>query len=148
MVLPPDAYEEGRRRARYHLQIQRDAIPEKVLTPGAHSLTGVVVQVFRGDRTIYVGDRVGFNIQVARDSDSLPCGPTIWADLDRLRSCAVVEAFLSGEPPQLALEMNQFELLSESSKRPSMTVADREFNDSLALLALGGIWRKWFGSKR
>lgn len=148
MALPPSAYAEARARARYHLQLQIDSLPESVNTPGITTIRGTVTRIFRGDRALRPGDTVQFQIGVARAGDDIPCGPTIWADLDRLRSAPVLEAFLSGDPPSLTLERDQFELLSESSERPLMPDDSAQGIESAVLSVISQIGRKLLGSLR
>ena len=143
-MLPPHVYEDARRTAPFHLQVVRGELTP-FATPSTVSICARVERVLRGNG-IVPGDEVLFELPVARRNDSLPVGPTIWADYDALVRCQVLELFLEGIPPSVVLARGQFMLLEQLTADPVLNAgsATRSGTGSFWYL-LGRIWQRLRG---
>lgn len=101
-VLAPEYYEEARRSAVHHVQIQIDRVGSPSGGMGACDVRGKVVRVFRGD--LALGARLRFDVS-CYDYGTIPAGPTLWTDYDALSDAKYLEAFMSGDAsPRIALD--------------------------------------------
>jgi len=119
-MLQPEHYWMARHEARFHVQVEvLSAVPVE-RTPGPMPIGAHVVQVFRSDGTLAVGDPVRFKEQVTRAGDELPCGGMIWKAHDDVLSARYLEVFLDGDPPNCAIPLCQSEVLAAPTARPRM----------------------------
>jgi hypothetical protein len=56
------------------------------------------VQIFRGDSSLSIGDKLTFHVNVRRHADRIPFGP-IYMRYEALRQARYMETFLDGTPP-------------------------------------------------
>ena len=101
-VLAPEYYEEARRSAPNHVQIEIEDVDSPSGGMGACSVEGKVVKVFRGD--LAPGAELTFDV-ACYDYGAIPSGPTLWTDYDALSEAKYLEAFMSADPqPRIALD--------------------------------------------
>ncbi len=146
-VLAPEYYEEARRSAPNHVQIEIDDVSGPSGGMGACAVKGKVVRVFRGD--LASGTRLRFDVS-CYDYGKIPSGPTLWTDYDALGDAKYLEAFMSGDAaPKIALD--QVEIILEPRDVPycdsnslycesSVDAAAREESCG----AVGRVWN-WLG---
>lgn len=101
-VLAPEYYEEARRSAPNHVQIEIDDVASPSGGMGACSVEGRIVRVFKGD--LAPGAELHFDVS-CYDYGTIPSGPTLWTDYDALNDAKYLEAFMSGDvSPRIALD--------------------------------------------
>lgn len=113
-VLAPEYYEEARRSAPNHLQIEIDDVASPGGGMGPCDVEGRVVKVFKGD--LVPGAKLEFEVS-CYDYGVIPSGPTLWTDYDALSEAKYLEAFMSADPkPRIALD--QVEIILEPRDQP------------------------------
>jgi hypothetical protein len=119
-MLHADRYLMARHEARHHVTVE--VLSAKLLdpTPGSVRVEGRVVEVFRTDGTLRVGDSVTFVEAVTHPGDEIPCGGTRWKGHDDVISARFIEAFLEGEPPACAVTLWQSEFVPPPTGNPRM----------------------------
>lgn len=147
-VLAPEYYEEARRSAPNHVQIEIDDVSGPRGGMGACDVKGKIVRVFKGD--LAPGAKLRFDVS-CYDYGAIPSGPTLWTDYDALSDAKYLEAFMSGDTkPRIALD--QVEIILEPRDQPycdsnslycESTVDAAAREESCG--AVGRIWR-WLGA--
>ena len=113
-VLAPEYYEEARRSAPNHVQIEIDDVSSPSGGMGPCHVKGKVVRVFKGD--LAPGAGLTFDVS-CYDYGTIPAGPTLWTDYDALNDAKYLEAFMSGDArPKIALD--QVEIILEPRDTP------------------------------
>jgi hypothetical protein len=113
-VLAPEYYEEARRSAPNHLQIEITDVSSPSGGMGACQVEGKIVRVFKGD--LAPGAKLKFDVS-CYDYGTIPSGPTLWTDYDALVDAKFLEAFMSGDAsPKIALD--QVEIILEPRDEP------------------------------
>jgi hypothetical protein len=79
-----------------------------------------VVRVFRGGAIIREGATIRFRIAVTVPGDEIPAGGIIWKPYKDVLEGRYLEAFLDGDPPDLAIALSQSEFIAEPTLRPVM----------------------------
>lgn len=118
-VMPPAVYEQARDDAPYHVQVAVRSVAVADQTPGACTVSGEVVRIFRdtGGR-LAVGEPVTFSVSCTRAGDRVPIGGVLWTDAARLSAARFVEAFLLGVPPDLSVALYQSRIIEAPSETP------------------------------
>ena len=106
-MLPPGFFMEARQMAEHFVQA-------RVLDWDGR-LSVRVTQVFRGG--LRRGDRLSLTVNIASDRSLQLGDPTLWSRLGAVRSARFLEAFLSGEPPDVVCD--QIKYLRHGWWRPS-----------------------------
>jgi len=125
MAVPLAGHLQARKKARFHVQAKIEKIPTDIQTPAQVLVEGTVVQVFRSDGSLGLGDRVGFLVWVCREGDHVPLGP-VCGFLDRLASATHIEAYLNGAPPRCEVALDEWLPLETASDEPRLTVEELE----------------------
>ncbi len=113
-VLAPEYYEQARRSAANHVQIDIEDVDEPGGGMGDCVVTGKVAKVFRGD--LMPGAEIAFSV-ACYDYGDMPVGGTLWTDMDALSDAKVLEAFMTAGPkPRILLD--QVEIVPEARDRP------------------------------
>lgn len=113
-VLAPEYYEEARRSAPNHVQIEIEDVSGPSGGMGACDVEGKVVTVFKGD--LAPGAKLRFDV-ACYDYGTIPSGPTLWTDYDALDEAKYLEAFMSADAkPKIALD--QVEIILEPRDTP------------------------------
>ena len=113
-VLAPEFYEEARRSAASHLQIEIEEVSGPGGGMGDCMVEGKAVKIFKGG--VEPGQPMRFTIS-CYDYGSIPDGATLWTDYDALKEAHYIEAFMSGGPnPRIALD--QVEIILAPRDRP------------------------------
>ncbi len=113
-VLAPEYYEEARRSAPNHVQIEIDDVSSPSGGMGPCHVEGKIVRVFKGD--LAPGAKLTFDVS-CYDYGTIPAGPTLWTDYDALNDAKYLEAFMSGDArPKIALD--QVEIIIEPRDVP------------------------------
>jgi len=113
-VLAPEFYEEARRSAPNHLQIEIKDVSSPSGGMGPCKVEGEVVRVFKGD--LAPGAKLKFEVS-CYDYGTIPSGPTLWTDYDALVDAKFLEAFMSADAsPRIALD--QVEIVLEPRDAP------------------------------
>ena len=113
-VLAPEFYEEARRSAASHVQIEIEDLSGPSGGMGDCRVTGKIARVFKGD--LVPGARLDFTIS-CYDYGSIPDSPTLWTDYDALKEARYVEAFMTGgRMPRITLD--QVEIILEPRDQP------------------------------
>jgi len=141
MAVPLAGHLQARKNARFHVQVKIGKIPTDIQTPAQVLVEGVVVQVFRSDGSLGLGDRVGFLVWVCREGDHVPLGP-VCGFLDRLASATHIEVYLNGAPPRCEVALDEWLPLETASDEPRLTVEDLERQIREARKRKRGWW--WF----
>ena len=121
MAMPPEAYEESRRTAKYHMQV---AVRDRDLEwtkPERLSMRCRVHKVFRGDAAVFAGDTVCFSVAVHRGH--FPAGGDMWLSWDDYLAVKFFEVFLDGSPPDCHAARSQWFRIEALSDRPQIDVA-------------------------
>ena len=118
MVMPPFAYMEAKRSARYHVQVQVEeldpqdvwGIPASLRPADLHFIRGRVVRLFRTEGGLERGSPVVVKLRIVvhaapQTGDRLAVGNNVWTTPERLRALRYFEAFLNGEDPTDELEI-------------------------------------------
>ncbi len=119
-VLPPGAYEEARRTAEHHVQVELDRVkgPGVFTRFGACFAKGEVVTVFRG--SLSVGDRAWFPVDCVKANAEPPPGPQLWVAMRALRAAPFVEVYLNSDADgDLRVATWQIALLNAASPEPA-----------------------------
>ena len=114
-MLQADFYLMARHEARFHVRVEVLSVKPVEHTPGPMPLEARVVEVYRTDGTLKVGDRVTFAEYVTRAGDEIPDGGIRWKGHDEVMSARYLEAFLNGEPPACEVALSQSVVLSAST---------------------------------
>lgn len=142
-VLAPEFYEEARRSAPNHVQIEIEDVSGPSGGMGPCEVEGRVVNVFRG--TLTPGARLDFTVS-CYDYGEIPAGPTLWTDYDALKDAKYLEAFMSADAqPRIALD--QVEIIMSPRDRPycdSETLYCESVGVSSKAADCDGGWR-WLG---
>ena len=110
---------KARLTARFHVQVELTRVPQDFQTPAAILVEGRVVQIFRGDSSLSVGDKLIFDIHVFRKGDKLPCGPSFML-YDKFIATRYVEVFLNGIPPRCNVPLDNCIMLSRPTPTPQL----------------------------
>jgi hypothetical protein len=129
MVLPSTRYDQARRDATFHVQVELNEISSTADTPGEISVCAKVVQIFRARKPLRRGEAVKFGVAVNRPGDELPAGGTLWIDYDNLASHCFLEVFLNGDPPNCTVALWQYQLIDSPSKEPTMGASKDPYTD-------------------
>ncbi|MBM4068160.1 MAG: hypothetical protein FJ271_04355 [Planctomycetes bacterium] len=137
----------ARHEATYHVTVEVSSAALLGRTPGLVRVEGRVVELFRTDGRLRVGDPVTFVEAVTRPGDEIPCGGTRWKGCDEVLAAGFIEAFLDGEPPDCAVALWQSEVVPSPTAVPRMQgrfplVALRE--QKRRALAERGRWGSWW----
>lgn len=113
-ALAPEYYEEARRSAANHVQIEITDVDGPSGGMGPCAVEGTVVRTFRGQ--LGVGTPLAFAVS-CYDYGSIPDGATLWTDYDALSEASYLEAFMSGDvTPRIVLD--QVEIILEPRDTP------------------------------
>jgi hypothetical protein len=113
-VLAPEYYEEARRTAPNHVQIELKSVAGPDGGLGACAVEGVVIRSFRG--TLAPDEAISFAVS-CYDYGEIPAGGTLWTDYDALKVARYLEAFMSDDrPPRILLD--QVEIILAPRDRP------------------------------
>lgn len=109
-VLPPEAYERARAQAPHVvvLTVRRVDWNGGLRGAGHCRIVGTVKAVERGSH-YRVGGPIEVKVPCARRGASIPAGPVLWKDPDRLKRSRTGRAYMS-EPGELA--RSQYEVLN------------------------------------
>lgn len=123
-VLPPEAYEEARRNATWHVQVAIDKVDVPAKTPGTCEVHGKVVRIFR-DKTgkLKKGATWTLGVSCRKPGDDIPDGPVKWKSVAAVKGAKVIEAFANptkNEVPRIARWQSQ--LLKAATDKPVMKV--------------------------
>ena len=110
---------KARLAARFHVQVELTRVPQGFQTPAAIPVEGRVLQIFRGDSSLSLGDELIFDVRVCRESDTLPFGPSFML-YDRFISTRYMEVFLNGIPPRCNVPLNNCTILSTPTGTPQL----------------------------
>lgn len=124
MSIDPRLIEEGKKQARFHLQVEvihdtwaseRDFYPGTILN---FRVRGIVKRIFKGDAALDIGDEVIFRLSVSKDLFLGTVSIRPW-EMDKAR---FIEVFLDGEPPDCAVVMEGYSLIDELTDTPTEDV--------------------------
>jgi hypothetical protein len=119
------------RDARYHVQVRVIGVPyvRPVLERGygPASVKGEIVNVFRGDEDLKIGDKVKFSANCHTDEKNRPLGGYCGYRLDEFEKVEFFEVFLNGAPPhcQLAHEGSTY-IIEATSITPKCDIPTEE----------------------
>ncbi len=123
-MLPLHRYEQARRDAEFHVQVQIQNVQDNVQTPGQARVDAKVVRTFRGEPSLKPGDDVRFMVSVLTGNENLehvPIGGTIWTNYQELQAAEYLEVFLDGLPPECAIALWQQAIIKAPTDSPTMT---------------------------
>ena len=106
-MLPPEAYLEVRKTARYHLHLEILTVSLPASTPGMARVIARVETILRGDDSLSRGSRIAIELGIARKGDPLPESPDIWILIEKVKPGLWLEAYLNGEPPNYLIVSSQ-----------------------------------------
>lgn len=113
-VLAPEYYEEARRSAPNHVQIEILDVASPSGGMGLCSVEGKIARAFKGD--LAPGAELRFDVS-CYDYGNIPSGPTLWTDYDALSEAKYLEAFMSADAePKIALD--QVEIILKPRDTP------------------------------
>lgn len=97
-VLPPETYQEARRSADHHVQMDISTMRAPRTTPGVCKIEGQVVQVFRSrEATLKPGMALSFSVDCLRAGDRPGVGGVLWGSVADLSTARYVEVYLNGK---------------------------------------------------
>lgn len=120
-MLPLSHYEQARRDAEFHVQVEIRHVQRNVATPGQARVDANVIRIFRGQHALKLGDAVRFVVSVLTGNESLdnvPIGGTIWTNYNNLPATRFLEVFLDGLPPECAVALWQLSIIDSLSDLP------------------------------
>lgn len=95
-VMPPQVYQEARDTAMFHVQVKIVNVTGPATTPGACTVSGKVVRLFRNKPgTLKQGDTLNFTVSCTRPGDPVVVGGTLWTDFHSLMQAKYLEVFLN-----------------------------------------------------
>lgn len=98
-MLPPEVYLRGRRKARYHVQVEIESVAPKAERSYTTRVHARVRTVFKSDGTVGEGTLVEFDLWVVDSWDDISTGPVWFLLADTVKPQKLLEVFLVGEPP-------------------------------------------------
>lgn len=111
-------YEQARRDAEFHVQVEIRHVQRNVATPGQACVDADVIRIFRGQHALKLGDAVRFVVSVLTGNESLddvPIGGTIWTNYNNLQEARYLEVFLDGLPRECAVALWQLAIIDSPS---------------------------------
>jgi len=120
-MLPPQEYEKARKKARYHLQVSVEYVPDNVKMPCENlSIEGKIVCIFRGRRSMRIGDSVQFDVAVQGEPYIIMSSGILWLNYSNLLQANYMEVFLNGKPPSCSIALYQYKLIEAPTKDPTL----------------------------
>lgn len=116
---------QARRDARFHVQLEIDAVGDPPRDAGPVTIRGHVIRVFRGEGRLPSGSPLEVGVLACRGDVHVPPG-LAYLSYDALVQARYIEAFLDGEPPHCSVALDECQLVDAPSEVPVMTVAELE----------------------
>ncbi|MEG4590048.1 hypothetical protein QUA54_33255 [Microcoleus sp. MOSTC5] len=99
-----------------------DHVPNNVTMPCENlCIKGKVVCIFRGRRSIRIGDSVEFDVAVEGEPYILRTSGILWLNYSNLLQANYMEVFLNGKPPNCSIALYQYELIEAPTKNPTLS---------------------------
>ena len=117
---------KARLSARFHVQLELTRVPQEFQTPAAIPVEGRVLQIFRSDSSLSLGDKLIFEVHICRRGDEIPLGPS-FMQYENFLSMRYMEAFLNGVPPRCNVPLDNCTMLSAPTRTPQLPASRREY---------------------
>lgn len=142
-MLHPWRYEEARRQATFHGQVQILNVEMTERTPAHVRVDAEIRRKFRGIASFRVGVVISFNVSVLRGDEPvqiIPIGGTRWTNYGDLLRAKYLEVFLDGEPPNCQVALWQSAIIAELTSQPTLDRGKRV--ESAPRRMLEWFWRR------
>ncbi len=125
MAIPLAQRRDALERATCHVQVALCDIPTSFDKPfGELFVNGKVVQIFKSDANLRIGDMVQFSVPVVnRSEEEFPFGGQMFW-FDELQNARYLEVCLNGETQQYQTALDLHALISEPSNSPVIHFED------------------------
>lgn len=120
-MLAPESYEQARKNALLHIQIELDPIDLKIEERELNfSITGKIVRIFRGNQICQLEKFINFDIAVCSSDAPVLMSGILWLNYSDLLDRKYLEVYLDGKPPNCSVALFQYKSIEAPTEQPVM----------------------------
>ena len=127
-MLAPESYEQARKNALLHLQIELDPIDRQIEERELNfPITGKIVRIFRGNQICQLEEFINFDVAVCSPDAPVLMSGIWWLKYSDLLDRKYLEVYLDGKPPNFSVALWQNESIDAPTEQPVMlpTLSER-----------------------